>query len=51
MYLLYMNLLFDLGGTHFRYYITNKNNLIYEQKIKRDSELRSIMSRTTINYI
>lgn len=34
-----MNLLFDLGGTHFRYYITNKNNLIYEQKIKRDSDI------------
>lgn len=32
-----MNILFDIGGTHFRYYIiNNQNNLIEEQKVKRE---------------
>ena len=34
-----MNLLFDLGGTHFRYYILDDNTLIYQNKDLRNDDI------------
>ena len=34
-----MNLLFDLGGTHFRYYILDNNILIDQQKYLRENDI------------